>query len=391
MPRESLSQDEARRVALAAAGLDRPRPQRVTANTIARVIRRLGLLQLDFVNALVPAHYLVLFSRLGAYDRHLFRRVAYESGQFTEQWAHEASLIPIETWPLLRHRMAEHRPRPYPFATYIHENPEHVAWALAQVRERGPLTAAGIVQGKAVSLGAESWFTTVERALLEAHFGFGRLAVTSRSDRFVRSYDLAERALPSEIISRQMDRIDAERELVRIAARACGIASAADLADYFRTPVKPTHGRIAELVDSGELLACDVEGWRVPGYLHRDASLPRSVSAISLLSPFDPLIWRRDRVARLFDFDYRIEIFVPSAKRRWGYYVLPFLLNDRLVARLDLRANRAANSLQVLGAWREKKVGKIGNELRGELDCLARWLDLERVTFPGGLPWLSTS
>jgi uncharacterized protein YcaQ len=139
------------------------------------------------------------------------------------------------------------------------------------------------------------------------------------------------------------------------------------------------------------LLACDVEGWTVPGYLHRDASLPRNVSAISLVSPFDPLIWRRDRVARLFDFDYRIEIFVPAAKRRWGYYVLPFLLNDRLVARLDLRANRAANSLQVLGVWREKKVGNIRNELRGELDSLARWLDLERVTFPDGLPWLSTS
>lgn len=206
MARNSLSRAEARRIALAASGFDKARPRRVTSRHVAGVIRRLGVLRLDFVNALIPAHYLVLFSRLGPYDRRLFDRVAYRSGNFTEQWAHEASLVPVETWPLLRHR-----PRPYAFTEYMRDNPEHVDWALEQVRARGPLTAADIVRGKAVSL-EHSWFTTVERAVLEAHFGFGRLAVTARSERFVRSYDLAERVIPEEIYGRVLDPVDAERE-----------------------------------------------------------------------------------------------------------------------------------------------------------------------------------
>jgi uncharacterized protein YcaQ len=365
-------------MALAASGFDKPRPHRVTATAVARTIRRLGLLQLDFVNVLIPAHYLVLFSRLGAYDRALFHQVAYGGREFTEHWAHEASLIPMETWPLLRHRMARHRPRPYPFSEYMQKNPEYVEWALQQVVERGPLVAADLARGKTVSLGHD-WFTTVERAVLEAHFGYGRLAVTTRSERFVRSYDLTERVLSAEVCGRVVDRADAERELIRIAARACGIAAAGDLADYFRMPLKGARARIVELLDAGELVTCQVEGWSVPAYLWKDAAVPRKVTGASLLSPFDPLVWSRPRVARLFEFDYRLEIYVPPGKRRWGYYVLPFLWGDRLVGRVDLRADRQARVLEVAGAWREGPGDGVADAMAAELYGLAKWLVLEGV------------
>jgi len=388
--RSKLSLAEARRIALAAAGFDKPRPERVTTAHIARVIRRLGLVQLDFVNVLIPAHYLVLFSRLGPYNRKLFDEVAYRSGAFTEQWGREASLVPMETWPLLRHRRAEHRARPYPFVEYIRENPEHIAWALEQVRGKGPITAADLVRGeKAVTLGHD-WFTTVERAILEWHFGSGRLAIQRRDERFTRWYDLAERIIPAELLSLEVDRADAERELVRTAARAMGVATSKDIADYFRMPAAQVRPRIEELVRSGELEQCEVAGWTQPAWLHREASVPRQIEASSLLSPFDPVVWHRARVERLFEFDYRIEIFVPPEKRVWGYYVLPFLLGDRLVGRVDLRANRAAGRLEVIGAWKEKGARAVREPLREELRTLAAWLGLELPKSRGGLRVPST-
>jgi uncharacterized protein YcaQ len=382
MARNKLSRQEARRIAVTAAGFGRPRPPRVGPSHLARVVRRLGLLQLDFVNVVVPAHYLVLFSRLGAYDRELFRHVAYRTGAFTEQWAHEASLVPVELWPVLRHRREEHRPRPYPFAAYLQQNPDHVDWALEQVRNRGPLVAADIVRGKAVTLGHD-WFTTVERALLEAHFGFGRLAIRDRHERCVRSYDLAERVIPPELFAHRIERADAERELVRIAARGLGVATATDLADYFRMRPSDAKRAVASLVDEGTLQPVEVEGWRVPAYLHREASLPRQVDAAAILSPFDPLVWCRPRVERLFGLEYRLEIFTPPAKRVWGYYVLPFLLGDRIAARVDLRANRQEGTLEVVGSWREAESSREddardpADPLRAELETLADWLGLK--------------
>jgi uncharacterized protein YcaQ len=373
--RSKFSADEARRIAIAAAGFGKARPQRPTAAHVARVIRRLGLLQLDFVNVLVPAHYLVLFSRLGPYDMELFRRVAYGSGEFTEQWAHEASLVPVESWPLLRHRREEHRPRPYTFAKYMRENPQYVDWALEEVRARGPLTASELVRGKALRLD-HSWFTTVERAVLEAHFGFGRLAIRERDERFVRSYDLAARVIPPELLDHAVDRQDAERELVRTAARGLGIATASDLADYFRMRPAAARPAIEALVDEGELVTCEVTGWRVPAYLDASASLPRRIDAATVLSPFDPLIWCRPRVARVFGIEYRLEIFTPPAQRQWGYYVLPFLMGDRIAARVDLRANRRDGVLEVVGSWREESAEDPAEALRCELEKLACWLGL---------------
>jgi uncharacterized protein YcaQ len=376
LARNKLSRAEARRIGVVAAGFGRPRPPRAGTSHLAGVVRRLGLLQLDFVNVVVPAHYLVLFSRLGPYDRTLFSRVAYRTGAFIEQWAHEASLVPVELWPLLRHRREEHRPRPYPFAEYIRENPEHVDWALEQVRRRGPLVAADIVRGKAVRLGHD-WFTTVERALLEAHFGFGRLAIRDRNERFVRSYDLAERVIPAELFERRVERADAERELVRIAARGLGVATATDLADYFRMRLAETKRAVGSLVAEEALQEVEVEGWRAPAYLHHEASLPRRIDASAILSPFDPLVWCRPRVERLFGLEYRLEIFTPPAQRVWGYYVLPFLFGDRIAARVDLRANRKDGTLEVVGSWREEDVEDPTHALRMELETLAGWLGLK--------------
>ncbi len=346
------------------------------------VLKQLGLLQIDYVNVLAPAHYQVLFSRLGPYDKSHLHDLVYRRREFTEQWAHEASIVPVETWPLLRHRMETHRVRPYGFEKFIAQHPEFVASVLEAVRVRGALTADDLtvpdgVEGRIPG----SWHGSVPRAILEAHFGRGLLAVADRRPNFARSYDLAERVLPGEHHERQVKPEEAQRELLRAAASACGIAAGTDLADYFRMSIREARPRIAELVETGELREVKVEGWREPGYLHRSARLPRQIEARALLSPFDPVIWYRPRAARLFNFDYRIEIFVPEPKRKWGYYVLPFLLGDRLVARVDLKADRKARRLNVLSAHLEShaKPRDVAGPLAAELHLLADWLGLDTV------------
>ncbi len=377
-----LSLDEARRIALAAQRFDRKRPPRPGRRHIRDAIRALGLVQFDCVNVVVPAHYQVLFSRLGPYDRAVFDDVAYRSGEFTEQWAHEASIIPIETWPLLRHRMDMARFAAWGFGRVAERHPEYAAWVLEQVRERGPLGADALPAPDGVARRIPgAWVGTVPRAVLETFFVRGVLASVERRSDFSRVFDLAERRIHAEHFSRHVDREDAQRELLRIAGRAHGVATAKDLADYFRMKVGAARPRIAELVEAGELVEIAVEGWRETAYLHRDAAIPKRVDAASLLSPFDPLIWTRPRVARLFKFDYRVEIFVPAAQRRWGFYVLPFLLGDRLVARVDLKADRAGGRLSVKGAWLEEgeDAARVAASLAQELRTLAQWLGLRRV------------
>ena len=376
----TLSLLEARRAALAAQGFDRPRPARPGAREIAGVIRALGLVQIDCVNVLVPAHYPVLFSRLGPYDRAVFDDVAWASGQFTEQWAHEASLIPVETWPLLRHRMDLARFANWGFTAAAERDPEYAAWVLGQVRERGPLGADDLPAPAGIDRKIPgSWVGTVPRAVLEAHFIRGMLAAVGRRSDFSRLFDLAERRIPQEHFCRRLDREEAEHELLRKAARAHAVATAKDLADYFRMKVGEARPRIAELVESGELTPVAVESWREPAFLHRDARFPGTIDAAALLSPFDPLIWTRPRVARLFAFDYRVEIFVPPDQRKYGFYVLPFLLGDRLVARVDLKADRPARRLLVNGAWAEDAVSGADGPLARELWSIARWLGMERI------------
>ncbi len=382
---EHLSLPEARRIALAAQGLDRPRPRRAGAGHIRRLIRQLGLLQIDYVNVLAPAHYLVPFSRLGPYPRSLLDDLVYRRREFTEQWAHEASIVPVETWPLLAHRRATHRVRPWGFEKFLEQHPAYVEWVWNQVRTRGPLAADELPEPEGIPrrIPGDAWVGTVPRAVLEALFGRGDLAIADRRPNFARVYHLAERVIPPEHYHRRaVAREEAERRLLRRAARAHGIGTAADLADYYRMPVRDARPRLAELAEAGELRSAKVEGWREPAWLDPKARLPPRIDAAALLAPFDPLIWRRDRAARLFHFDYRIEIFVPQPKRKWGYYVLPFLLGDRLVARADLRADRAAGRLMVVATYLEPDVrrpGAVIAALTAELRTLAGWLGLDSV------------
>ena len=383
----TLSIVDARRLALTAQGFAAPRPRRPAARHLAALIRRLGLLQLDFVNVLVPSHYLVPFSRLGPYDCAALDRVVYGGREFTEQWAHEASIIPVETWPLLRHRRETHIARPWGFDTIMARHHHYVETAIGAIREKGPLGPCDLPDPTHTGRRLPgSWYGSVPRAVLEACFGRGQLAVTARRDNFSRVFDLAERVIPHEHYHRQFDRHESQRELLRIAARACGVGTAADLADYFRMKVSEARPRVAELVAAGDLDQVRVEGWREAAYIPRDSGpdagiSARPINACALLSPFDPLIWFRPRTKRLFGFDYRFEIFVPAAKRKWGSYVLPFLMGDRLAARVDVKSDRPNSRLLVPGAYLEPwaSADAVAPALAGELQALAAWLGLDSV------------
>ncbi len=385
MPQENLTLNEARQIALAAQGFDRPRPNgKVIARHISRAIRQLGLVQIDFVNVLTPAHYQVLFSRLGRYEKSLLDDLVYRRREFTEQWAHERSILPVESWPLLRHRMEIHRVRPWGFEKFLEQQSSYVARTLEEIRTRGPLSAEDLPEPQGMPRRMSDkwgWGLNLKNQVLEAHFGFGRLAVVERLPNFTRVYDLAERVIPAEHHSRKLEREEAQRELLRLAARSHGVGTAGDLADYYRMPIRDARQRIAELVEEGKLREVRVEGWREAAYLHPKAKLPGGIEASALLSPFDPVIWYRQRAARLFNFDYRIEIFTPQEKRRWGYYVLPFLLGECLVARVDLKADRAGRRLLVLAAYIEPgaEPGTVADALAAELWTMAVWLGLDSV------------
>jgi hypothetical protein len=386
MSQEHFTLNESRRIALAAQGFDRPRPNiKVNASHISRAIRQLGLVQIDFVNVLTPAHYQVLFSRLGSHEKSLLDDLVYRRREFTEQWAHERSILPVESWPLLRHRMETHRVRPWGFEKFLEQHSNYVAQALEEIRARGPLSADDLPEPEGMPRRMSDkwgWGMNLKNQVLEAHFGFGRLVVAERLPNFARTYDLAERVIPAEHHNRKVEREEAQRELLLLAARSHGVGTVGDLADYYRMPIREARQRIAELVEAGDLREAQVEGWRELAYLHPKAKLPGQIEAAALLSPFDPVVWYRQRAARLFDFDYRIEIFTPQEKRRWGYYVLPFLLGERLVARVDLKADRAARRLLVLAAYIEPGVepGAVADALAAELWTMAEWLGLDSIS-----------
>ena len=349
---------------------------------MSQVIHQLGLLQIDSVNVLVPAHYQVMFARLGPYDRQALNKLIYSSGNFTEQWAHEASILPMETWPLLKHRMEAHRAHLWGFSEFMDQFPDYVHWVLEEVRLRGPLRGEHLAppEGSPKRLPG-SWYSNVGRAMLETHFGRGSLAVTNRGVNFSREFDLAQRVIPTQHLTCVVSKEDAQRELIRKAAVAYGIGTAADLADYFRMRPQDAKARIAELAEAREIEPVGVEGWRHPAYLHQTAKVPKSITASALLSPFDPVVWFRPRAERLFQFHYRIEIYTPAAKRKWGYYVLPYLDGERLVARVDLKADRVAKRLRVLAAHVEEGAEPIdfAPRLLNELHQVASWLGLETV------------
>lgn len=371
-------------MALAAQGFDRARPGRVGVRHLEATLQRIGALQLDFVNVLVPAHFLIPFSRLGPYRREALHGLIYGSGKFTEQWAHEAAVIPVETWPLLKHRMAEHRVRPWGFEQVLAGQEAYADSVLAAIGREGPLAAHELPAAEGETGSFEgTWIGSFERAVLEAHFGFGRLASANRLANFSRSYDLAERLIPAAHFGRAVSRGEAYRELLLLAARAHGVGTAHDLADYYRLNITEAKRALAELAGEGLLETVFVEGWAELAYLHPGAARPRAVRACALLSPFDPLVWFRPRAKRLFGFDYRIEIYTPAAKRVYGYYVLPFLQGERLTGRVDLKADRAAGVLRVLAAYHEEGVAPetVAGPLAGELRVLAGWLGLRDVEF----------
>jgi hypothetical protein len=387
--RERLSAAEARRVALAAQGFANGRPGRPDGRALRRVLKQVGLLQIDSVNVLARGHYLTLFGRLGPYPLELVDKAAWNAPRrLFEYWGHEASLLPVTTQPLLRWRMQRaHDDAWGSMRRVAEERPELVDRVLAEVGERGPV-AASEVEEVGSRRGEPWWSWSDTKRAFEFLFWSG-LITSARRRNFERLYDLSERVLPRVVVTAPTPAPeDAQRELVRIAARSLGVAAERDLRDYFRLPLAETRARVAELVEADELRPVAVEGWSTPAYLWHETAVPRAVDAGALIGPFDSLIWERSRVERLFGFRYRIEIYVPAPKRVHGYYVLPFLLGDRLVARVDLKADRAAGELRVRAAHAELEAPPATTAaLADELRAMAGWLGLERVSVErrGGL------
>jgi uncharacterized protein len=379
MEHRQLSVDQARRIALAAQGFTARRPSgRIDVRHFRRVLGHVGLLQLDSVNVLERSHYLPVFSRLGPYDRRAFDRWTTASGELFEYWGHEASLIPVEHYPTFRFRMDEMQP--WGSARRLLENrPGYVDDVLDEVTRRGPLTVSDLDDPG--ERGGPWWGYAPGKQALEWLFASGRLTAT-RTPSFGRLYDLPERVVP-EWARRQPapDREGSYRRLLIDATRHHGLGTVADLADYHRLHRPTARAVLMSLAQDGLVIPTTVEGWRQPVYLSPDAVLPRRSTGAALLSPFDPLVWNRDRAARLFGFRYRIEIYVPGDQRVHGYYVLPFLLDGELVARVDLKADRKNRLLLVQAAYLEphRDAAAVIAALGVELRSMASWLGLDDV------------
>jgi uncharacterized protein len=381
----ALSPAEARRIAIRAQGLGRPRPERVDAGHFRRNLDRLALHQIDSVNVVARAHYLPAFSRLGPYETALLDRDAWgrrSERRLFEYWAHEASLVPLDLWPALRWRMgrADRGEIGYDrlrlFAT---ERRADAMALLERIREEGPLAASDLGTGR-----TGWWEWSEPKRQLEWLFWAGHVTTKTRRRGFERVYDLPERVLPAAVADRPaLPEDEAHRILVERSARALGIATPGELRDYFRLTLPETRRAVGELVEAGVLVAAAVPGWP-HAFLHRDAARPRRVAGAALLAPFDPLVWERARAERLFGFRYRIEIYVPAPLRQHGYYVLPFLFGDALVARVDLKSDRQNGRLLVHAVhWEPGAPDEAADALRVELGALARWLNLAEIAMPG--------
>ncbi|OBK21705.1 hypothetical protein A5634_09610 [Mycobacterium asiaticum] len=383
----TLTAAQARRIAVAAQGFSEPRPSgQINRAHLKRLISRIQVLQLDSVSATVRAHYAPVFSRLGPYDRAVLDHAAWgvpAKRLFAEYWAHEAALMAVDDWPLLRWRMRKYRHGRW--GTHIVKaNPQLADDIVAAVTELGPSTAGQIeayLEAEPRGPKGPWWGRSDTKWVAEALFAAGVLTTATRVG-FARHYDLVERVLPANVLARHVDDDEAIRELTLRAATALGVGTEPDIRDYFRLSAQQVKPAIAELVAAGEIERVDVEGWAAPAYL-RARTVPRKDRGTALLCPFDPLIFFRPRVERLFEgFHYRIEIYTPAAKRRYGYYVWPLLMDGRLVARVDLKADRASDTLQVVGAFGEPEIqrARVADALTGELGSMASWLGLGGVT-----------
>lgn len=383
-----LTAAQARRVAVAAQGFGAAPATAVTRAHLRRLIGRIQVLQLDSVSVAVRAHYAPVFSRLGPYDRELLDAAAWSHRAraprlLVEYWAHEAALMAVQDWPLLRWRMREYVHGRWG-VEIVRNNPRLADEIVGAITELGPATAGQIEVHLATAArrGKGVWWNRSEtKWVAEALFAAGVLTTAHRAG-FARHYDLVQRVLPAAVLAREVDETTAVRELVLKAATALGVATEADLRDYFRLRPDQSKPAVAALVAAGDLEPVELAGWTAPAYLRAGQAVPRADRGTALLCPFDPLIFFRPRVARLFGFEYRIEIYTPAAKRRFGYYVWPFLLDGQLVARVDLKADRTAGVLRVVGAFAESghDPARVVVRLAGELTAMAQWLGLGGVS-----------
>lgn len=386
--KNSLSAAEARRVALSAQGFGRARPPAAGTRQLNGALARMATLQIDSVNVFARSHYMPLFSRVGSYDTAALDRLLFaRRSPYVEYWAHVAAFIPAEDWGLFDFRMtamrAKYGSKP---GGWFDTHRDIVDWVRAELADRGPLRPAQIEHDAKKGARGPWWDWDVVKHALEYLWLFGEVAIAGRRG-FERSYALADQVIPRDVLDRRVPREDAIRELVRRAARAYGVATAADLADYWRiADRKAVLAALADLVDAGEVHPVTVEGWTTAGrpakaWLHAEATVPRRVDAAAILTPFDPVVWFRDRAERLFDFEYRIEIYTPAPQRRYGYYSLPVLVGDDIVGRVDLKADRAASTLLVQSAWWEHgRPADAAERLAGELRLAATWQGLESIS-----------
>lgn len=384
---DQISLKAARRLALTAQGFSGSQPAsngKIRWQTLSKVIDQLNLLQIDSVNVLSRSHYLPLFSRLGAYDKTVLDKhtLTAKHRKCFEYWAHEASILPYRYQPLLRWRMDDARNGKGIYkglVQFAKEKPQVIQQTLKKVRQEGPLRPRDF--GQPAVRSGEWWGWNDHKTALEYLFWTGDVTTSCR-DGFERLYDVPERVLPQDCHNcTTPDRSDAIRELTRHSARALGMASETDLRDYFRLPVADARQAILELLENGELHQVEVEGWSKPGYIWHEAKSARSFSRATLLSPFDPLVWNRDRAERLFDFHYRIEIYTPAPKRQYGYYVLPVLVGERLAGRLCMKADRQAGVLRVNAAWHESQVDPYATAeaISPALVDMREWMGLDRI------------
>ena len=385
--RQTLGRAEARRIALAAQGFARPRPETVGTRQLNAALARMATLQIDSVNVFARSHYMPLFSRLGAYDTALLDRLLFSRRpSYVEFWAHVAAFIPADDWGLFRFRMDDHRAKYAEKAdAWMATHSEIVEWVRAELASRGPLRPAQIEHDAAGGQRGPWWGWNDIKLALEYLWLVGDVAIAGRRG-FERRYALAEQVIPASVLASPVARPDAIRELVRRATRAYGVATASDLADYWRIrDRRAVLTALDELTDQGELHRVTVEGWEIGGrpakaWLHRDAVLPRRLTGAAILTPFDPVVWFRDRAERLFDFEYRIEIYTPAPQRRYGYYSLPVLVDDDIVGRIDLKADRKNRTLIVKSAhWEPKRPTDAADRLSDVVRRAAAWRGLENI------------
>ncbi|HEX4444743.1 MAG TPA: crosslink repair DNA glycosylase YcaQ family protein [Galbitalea sp.] len=389
-PSQRISASQARRIALAAQGFGRPRPGSVGIRQLDATLRRLGVLQLDSVNVFERSHYLPLFARLGAYDKSDLDRLTFgRNARYTEYWAHVAALIPFETWPLWRWKMDDYKEKWQSDPTsWVSTHTDFLGWLRSELAEKGPLSASRVEHDTAGKRRGGWWEWSDVKLGLEYLFYMGEVVTAGRT-RFERTYNLTEHAIPAQLRNEEIDRDSAFRTLLLTAAEAHGIGTVGDLADYFRLPKTPAAAILRDLAAEGALIPVAVDGWTRGGrpliaYLHPEARIPRRIDTTALLSPFDPVVWERDRALRMYDFHYRIEIYTPAPKRIYGYYTLPVLVDDRIVARIDLKSDRRARVLRVQSAWHEDGQPR-GYEGRvaGLLRETAAWQGLDGVEVRG--------